>query len=195
MIIKALDKDFLDRVEDTIPQIRRAAHLLVNETQEADDLVEASLKYALSVGEYGATERQTYHWLLKIFWQTYKNQRQQSNGSGRSQVTHVPNGKERSSRDRVGWETFVDSDSIESAYHDLSSEDREMILLIAICGLRYEEAAHVLDITDDEARSRFWEAHRNLNAAIADSDKPVRPAEIINGDRNGVEGRLDIHNC
>ena len=76
---------------------------------------------------------------------------------------------------------------VRDAYLNLSEEHREVLLLVAIEGLQYEEAAAILQIPVGTIRSRLSRARQTLRDALEDSPAmipggPLRRAKAI---RNG----------
>jgi RNA polymerase sigma-70 factor, ECF subfamily len=57
---------------------------------------------------------------------------------------------------------------VRDAYLNLSEEHREVLLLVAIEGLQYEEAAGILEIPVGTIRSRLSRARQALRDALDD---------------------------
>jgi RNA polymerase sigma-70 factor (ECF subfamily) len=55
---------------------------------------------------------------------------------------------------------------VQQAFHQLSEDHREVLMLIAVEGLRYEEAATILNISVGTVKSRLSRARTALRALI-----------------------------
>jgi RNA polymerase sigma-70 factor (ECF subfamily) len=63
---------------------------------------------------------------------------------------------------------------VRDAYLNLSEEHREVLLLVAIEGLQYEEAAAILNVPVGTIRSRLSRARQTLRDAL--DDRPIVPS-------------------
>jgi RNA polymerase sigma-70 factor (ECF subfamily) len=63
-------------------------------------------------------------------------------------------------------ETRVALAEVRNAYLSLSEEHREVLLLVAIEGLQYEEASAILDVPLGTVRSRLSRARQALRQAL-----------------------------
>ena len=67
---------------------------------------------------------------------------------------------------------------VRDAFFYLSEEHREILLLVGIEGLTYEEAALVLDVPVGTVRSRLSRARKTLNELLESDDKPIDLKEV-----------------
>jgi RNA polymerase sigma-70 factor (ECF subfamily) len=65
---------------------------------------------------------------------------------------------------------------VQQAFHQLTEDHREVLMLIAVEGLRYEEAASVLNISVGTVKSRLSRARAALRALV-DVPEPTHGAE------------------
>jgi DNA-directed RNA polymerase specialized sigma24 family protein len=69
-------------------------------------------------------------------------------------------------------EAHVSLLEVRDAYANLSQEHREVLLLVAIEGLRYEEAAAILKVAVGTIRSRLSRARQALRDALGGDRAP-----------------------
>jgi RNA polymerase sigma-70 factor (ECF subfamily) len=165
------------RIEAEIPRLRRYARALARDAATADDLVQDCLTRALAKLHLWQPGTDLRAWLFTILHNQYVNQVRRAVREGAAVglseteplLTHAPHqGKSLELRD------------FERAMHKLPEEQRAVILLIGLEGMRYEEVADVLDIPVGTVRSRLSrgrDALRRLMGII-----PDRQAEIAMAD-------------
>jgi len=160
-----------------IPDLRRYARSLTGDTWTADDLVQDCLARALGKLHLWQEGTDLRAWLFTILHNQYVNQVRRAVREGAAvglsetepMLTRAPHqGKRLELRD------------LERAIAKLPEEQRAVILLVGLEGMRYEEVAEVLGVPVGTVRSRLSrgrEALRRLMGIV-----PDRQAEIIMAD-------------
>ncbi len=161
-------------IEAEIPRLRRYARALARDVAAADDLVQDCLARALGKLHLWQEGTDLRAWLFTILHNQYVNQVRRAVREGAAVglseteplLTRAPQqGKSLELRD------------LERAISKLPEEQRSVILLVGLEGMRYEEVAEVLDVPVGTVRSRLSrgrEALRRLMGIV-----PDRQAEII----------------
>jgi RNA polymerase sigma-70 factor (ECF subfamily) len=161
-------------IEAEIPRLRRYARALTRDVTAADDLVQDCLARALGKLHLWQAGTDLRAWLFTILHNQYVNQVRRSVREGAAVglseteplLTRAPHqGKRLELRD------------LERAIAKLPEEQRTVILLVGLEGMRYEEVAEVLDVPVGTVRSRLSrgrEALRRLMGVV-----PDRQAEIL----------------
>ena len=164
-------------IEAEIPRLRRYARALARDVATADDLVQDCLARALGKLHLWQEGTDLRAWLFTILHNQYVNQVRRAVREGASvglsetepMLTRAPHqGKSLELRD------------LERAIAKLPEEQRAVILLVGLEGMRYEEVADVLGVPVGTVRSRLSrgrEALRRLMGIV-----PDRQAEIIMAD-------------
>jgi RNA polymerase sigma-70 factor (ECF subfamily) len=157
-------------IVDQIPRLRRYARaLLQGDTVAADDLVQDCLERALSrlhSWERGSNLRA---WLFTIMHNIYVNQvRRSVNGP---QFVEFPE-KEPPCPASANAESDVSLEWLQRSMQWLSPDQREILLLIAVEGLRYKEVAAILDIPEGTVMSRLSRARQQLRTILAQGHSP-----------------------
>jgi len=166
--------DFHSLLEAEIPKLRRYARALVRDMDRADDLVQDTLTRALTKQHLWAPGSNLRAWLFTLM----HNQ-------------HV-NSVRRPAREAVALDADDMSSmlvattdptascqlrELENALARLRNEEREVILLVGLEGMRYDETAEILGVPIGTVRSRLFRGREALRKLL-DMDEPsARVAE------------------
>ena len=151
-----------------IPRLRRYARALTGDRTSADDLVQDTLERAwgkLHLWRRGSDMRA---WMFSIMHNTFINhirKNQIVTVSMDDDALEVPT--------RATQEDFLRMRDLASAIGKLPYEYREVILLIGLEQLSYEEAAKVLGIPLGTVMSRLSRGRERLRALMAGESAPV----------------------
>ena len=166
--------DIHQRIEAELPGLRRYARALVRDVADADDLVQECLTRALSKLHLWQEGTDLRAWLFTILHNQYVNHVRRAVREGASvglsdtepMLAQMPRqGKRLELRD------------LERALAKLPDDQRSVILLVGLEGMRYKEVAEILDIPIGTVRSRLSrgrDALRRLMGIV-----PDRQAEIM----------------
>ena len=144
--------DVCRKIEEEIPRLRRYARALTRDITAADDLVQDCLTRALSKVHLWQEGTDLRAWLFTILHNQYVNHVRRAVREGAAValsdteplLTSAPNqGKRLELRD------------LERAIAKLPDEQRSVLLLVGLEGMRYEEVASVLDVPVGTIRSRL----------------------------------------
>ena len=175
--------DIYRSIEAEIPRLRRYARALARDVAAADDLVQDCLARALGKLHLWQEGTDLRAWLFTILHNQYVNQVRRAVREGAAvglsetepMLTRAPHqGKRLELRD------------LERAIAKLPEEQRSVILLVGLEGMRYEEVAEVLDVPVGTVRSRLSrgrEALRRLMGIVPDRQAEIMMAEPAALDR------------
>lgn len=166
--------EIYQRIEAEIPRLRRYARALARDVATADDLVQDCLARALGKLHLWQEGTDLRAWLFTILHNQYVNQVRRAVREGAAVglseteplLTRAPHQGSR-----------LELRDLERALARLPEEQRAVILLVGLEGMRYEEVADVLDVPVGTVRSRLSrgrEALRRLMGIV-----PDRQAELI----------------
>ncbi|HEY8872227.1 MAG TPA: sigma-70 family RNA polymerase sigma factor [Stellaceae bacterium] len=161
-------------IEAEIPRLRRYARALTRDVVAADDLVQDCLARALGKLHLWQEGTDLRAWLFTILHNQYVNQVRRAVREGavvglsetEPMLTRAPHQGQR-----------LELRDLERAIAKLPEEQRSVILLVGLEGMRYEEVAEILDVPVGTVRSRLSrgrEALRRLMGIV-----PDRAAEAI----------------
>lgn len=166
--------DIYRSIEAEIPRLRRYARALARDVAAADDLVQDCLTRALGKLHLWQEGTDLRAWLFTILHNQYVNQVRRSVREGtvvglretEPLLTRAPHqGRSLELRD------------LERAIAKLPDEQRTVILLVGLEGMRYEDVAEILDVPIGTVRSRLSRGREALRRLIG--IVPDRQAEII----------------
>jgi len=162
--------DICKKIEEEIPRLRRYARALTRDVNAADDLVQDCLTRALSKVHLWQKGTDLRAWLFTILHNQYVNHVRRAVREGSTvglsdnepMLTTIPNqGKRLELRD------------LERAIAKLPEEQRSVLLLVGLEGMRYEEVATVLDVPVGTIRSRLSRGREMLRQLMGIG--PERP--------------------
>jgi RNA polymerase sigma-70 factor (ECF subfamily) len=145
-------------LESEIPRLRRYARALTRNPAKADDLVQSSLVRALEKQHLWQPGSNLRAWLFTIMHNQHVNEVRKllRQGSLRPVEEAEP----------VYVEPVADASlqlrDLQRAINTLSYEQREVLLLVGLEGMRYEQVATILDIPVGTVRSRLSRARTTL---------------------------------
>jgi len=147
------------RLQEHIPALRRYARALVGDAAQADDLVQDCLERAVSRAHQWRQTGSLRGWLFTIMHNINANQRRSAaRAPGWDPIERAENtaGRPGDQIDRIMLQEAV------VALGMLSLEQRQVLLLVALEGLRYEEVAQVLGVPIGTVMSRLSRARDRL---------------------------------
>jgi len=153
--------------EPHIPRLRRYALALLRDRVHADDLVQDTLERALRKLSLFRRGTDLRAWLFAVMHNVYVNQ-------VRTSVNRRALAPESTSEEPA-QATVDDSASmrdLSNALERLAPEQREVILLVGLEQLSYEEAARVLEVPIGTVMSRLARGRERLRALMAGETAP-----------------------
>ena len=144
--------DFARLLQSEIPRLRRYARALTRDAARADDLVQSCLVRAIAKEHLWKPGTDLRAWLFTILHNQNVNEVRRSVREGvtvavedvAAVLTMAPRAGAR-----------LQLRDLERAIRLLPEEQRQVILLVGLEGMRYEEVAAVLDIPIGTVRSRL----------------------------------------
>ena len=146
-------------LENEIPRLRRYARALTRNTAKADDLVQSSLVRALEKQHLWQPGSNLRAWLFTILHNQHVNDVRHSLRQG--SLGPVEDAEPVWSVDPVA-DASLELRDLQRAINTLSHEQREVLLLVGLEGMRYEQVATILDIPVGTVRSRLSRARTTL---------------------------------
>src|SRR5579863_6168147 len=181
--------DICRKIEEEIPRLRRYARALTRDINAADDLVQDCLTRALSKVHLWQKGTDLRAWLFTILHNQYVNHVRRAVREGSAVglsdseplLTSAPNqGKRLELRD------------LERAIAKLPEEQRSVLLLVGLEGMRYEEVAAVLDVPVGTIRSRLSRGREMLRQHMGiGPERPDAPRALARR-QSPTEGRSEI---
>jgi RNA polymerase sigma-70 factor (ECF subfamily) len=143
--------DFGALLEAEIPRLRRYARALTRDVTRADDLVQACLLRAVTKQDLWQPGTDLRAWLFTILHNQHVNDVRKS----ASQGVHVDIDDVNPIAVEPRADAALELRDLERAMAKLAPEPRQVILLVGLEGMSYEQAAEILSIPVGTVRSRL----------------------------------------
>lgn len=159
-----------------IPRLRRYARALVGNATDADDLVQDCLERALGRLDQWRDGESPRRWMFTILHNIHIDQlrahtRRPAEVPVEDQTMPASAG-EQQQHDRLAFR------DVSRALMQLPLEHRQVVLLVGVEGMKYREAAAVLDIPLGTLMSRLARGRERLRANLDTPPAPVRLRSI-----------------
>jgi RNA polymerase sigma-70 factor, ECF subfamily len=149
-----------DQVVALIPRLRRYARALVSDPGAADDLVQDTLERALGKFHLWKPGTDLRAWLFTIMHNVHVNQirRRRESAAFDEETMNLPVGPSH--------EGALAARDLQRALDRLPNEQREVLLLVVLEEMSYQEAASTLEVPIGTVMSRLSRARDKLRVAM-----------------------------
>jgi RNA polymerase sigma-70 factor (ECF subfamily) len=178
--------DFGRLVEAEIPRLRRYARALTRDAIRADDLVQSCLVRAVAKQHLWQPGTDLRAWLFTILHNQHVNDVRRGIRDGNNvsinEITPVATVESNAM-------ATLELRDLERGLAKLSQEQREVILLEGLEGMRYEEVAEILRVPVGTVRSRLSRGRDQLRMLMGMEDKrraPVANADVAEEDQEAA---------
>lgn len=165
-------QDERDRLIACIPRLRRYARALIGDRTGADDLVQDTMERGwkrLSSWRRGSDMRA---WLFSIMHNLYIDQVRRSSVQTDVLDDETPMPEVHAAHDGLHMR------DLESALNGLPAEQREILLLVALEEMSYDEVAATLGLPIGTVMSRLSRARQKLRAQM-EGRSVVSPLKVV----------------
>lgn len=153
---EAIRNDLLDQIEEHLPRLRRYARSLTRDTAAADDLVQETLLRAIDkLGSFRVGTNLTA-WLFTIMRNTHISGMRKSARMRLQDPADIHVSVPGNQMDNVALK------SLAQAIAALPDSQREVVMLVGVEGLSYQDAAVIMDVPVGTVRSRLSRARDRL---------------------------------
>lgn len=149
----------LEEIEASIPALRRYAHALLRDRDAADDLVQDCLERALARRHDWRGDGPVRAWMFRILLNLHRDALRRQPRAGH--LVAVEDMAQELSRPG-GQEAHLALSEVHTAMGRLPADQRQALLLVALEGMSYDEAAEVLAIPKGTLMSRLGRARARL---------------------------------
>lgn len=161
----------LEEIEICVPALRRYARALTHDPDLADDLVQDCVERAIRKRALFRPDGPVRPWLFRILLNLYRNELRRRKRRG-EHVEIDPEGAD--SAVPGNQQSRLELAETARALQRLPAEQRETLLLIALEGMSYAEAAEILDIPVGTVMSRLSRARQGLRAFTGAPERRLR---------------------
>jgi RNA polymerase sigma-70 factor (ECF subfamily) len=164
--------DFARLIEVEIPRLRRYARGLTRDVTRADDLVQSCLTRALAKQHLWQPGTDLRAWLFTILHNQHVNDVRRSVREG---VTVGVEEMAPALTVHPSAMAALELRDLEAAIGKMASEQRQVILLVGLEGMQYEEVALILGVPVGTVRSRLSRGRNQLRRLMdMDDEGPPR---------------------
>jgi RNA polymerase sigma-70 factor (ECF subfamily) len=163
--------DFDSLVEAEIPRLRRYARALTRDVVRADDLVQNCLVRAVAKQHLWQPGTDLRAWLFTILHNQHVNEVRRSAREGNN--VSIDDAAPMLTTQSNAFDA-VQLRDLEAAIAKLPQEQRQVILLVGLEGLSYEEVAVILKVPVGTIRSRLSRGRDQLRALMG-MEPELRP--------------------
>ncbi|MFN0163076.1 MAG: sigma-70 family RNA polymerase sigma factor [Burkholderiales bacterium] len=167
----------LEALVALIPRLRRYARALAGDRARADDLVQDTLERAVIKRALWRSGTDLRAWVFTIMHNVFINQTRKAARDALPVDPAIL--AEIDTADGASAETYAQLNSIEISLAQLSDEQREVLLLVALEGMSYDEVAHTLGIPIGTVMSRLSRARARLAALLEGEAPAARTLKIV----------------
>lgn len=155
---------FGDDIAVWLPQLRRYARALTGDAAWADDLVQDTAERAIAQGSRLRAGSNVRAWMLTVLRNLYIDQLRHRREVAVDEADPLWQRQEAPAGEIDGLLLR----DVQRALYRLPAEQREVLLLIVLEGLSYQEAAAVLQVPPGTVMSRLARAREHLRAWLGD---------------------------
>lgn len=149
---------------EVLPALRRFALSLTRNEDRADDLVQDSVERALLKSEYFEPGTNLRSWIFTVCRRVFLNQIRKQKSRGVSvELDDAPQVKLAEAAPQDGALAFSE---MAGHFERLPLRDKVVLSLVVIEGMKYEEAATLLDVPVGTVRSRLSRARSRLKSLV-----------------------------
>jgi RNA polymerase sigma-70 factor, ECF subfamily len=167
-------QETLSAIRAEIPALRRFARFMTRDADYGDGLVQECLTRAIANIDSWQPGTNGRAWLFVLLRDVFRNDRHRAAST-------------LACRSNLELELLLPRrpnplalPDVQTAYLQLKENYREVLLLVAIEGLRYDEAASVLNISVSAVRSRLSRARAALRTLASNGSRPIRLQPAMN---------------
>jgi RNA polymerase sigma-70 factor, ECF subfamily len=155
--------EFDRMLEDEIPRLRRYARALTRDALRADDLVQDTLVRGLTKQHLWQPGTNLRAWLFTLMHNQFVNDSRRCNREGAAIDVDDVAASLVAVTDPTASRQLHE---LERALGELPIEQREVILLVGLEGMRYDDAAEVLAVPIGTVRSRLSRGRESLRRLL-----------------------------
>ena len=167
--------DFARQLEAELPRLRRYARALTRDVTRADDLVQSCLTRAVAKQHLWQPGTDLRAWLFTILHNQHVNDVRRSVREGINVAVEDVAPMLTVQSNAVAVLQLRD---LEAAMAKLPLEQRQVILLVGMEGMRYEEVAEILNVPVGTVRSRLSRGRDQLRRLMDMADDTDRDSEV-----------------
>jgi RNA polymerase sigma-70 factor (ECF subfamily) len=159
-------------ITEHIPRLRRYARALVGDRYVADDLVQDTLERAWNKFYLWRPGSDLRAWLFTIMHNVFVNQARRRRKEFEELTDEMPAAAVRATQGDQ-----LELQDVDRVLRSISPEQREVVLLVAVEQLTYEEVSRALDIPIGTVMSRLSRGRERMRQALG--GQTTAPLKVV----------------
>ena len=152
-----------------LPRLRRFALALTRSAAAADDLAQATLERAIANLDKWEPGTRLDSWIYRIAHNLFRNERRNKTARG-AKLDGIAHETERTQDGERAAIARLEYSAVAAAIAELPGDQREALMLVAVEGLSYREAAEVTGTSVAAVTSRIARAREALRMVVKRSE-------------------------
>jgi RNA polymerase sigma-70 factor, ECF subfamily len=161
------------QILEHVPRLRRYARALLGERYAADDLVQDTLERAWRKFHLWRPGSDLRAWLFSIMHNVFVNQVRTKRNDMERTMEELPTVAVRATQSDM-----LEIADVDRALRALSDDQREVLLLVAVEEMTYEEVGRALGIPVGTVMSRLSRARERMRRLIA-GEQAIVPLKVV----------------
>lgn len=142
-----------------MPKLRKFAGKLTRNTSEAEDLLQSTLLRAMEKNSYFETGTDLFKWTSKIMYNIFVTDYRRKT---KFETQYDPEFHIENRAVEADQHIKMEVKALGKAMEKMSSEHKEILILVCVKGMQYQEVAEMLSIPVGTVRSRLSRARSQL---------------------------------
>jgi RNA polymerase sigma-70 factor, ECF subfamily len=164
---------FSHQLVELLPRLRRFSRGLTRSDTDADDLSQAAIEKALLHEHSWQRGTRLDSWLFRIAQNLWRDELRAHRRRAEPLVEDALVGEDG----RISFDRQLEARDVVRAFDDLPEEQRVVLVLVVLDGMRYHEAAATLGLPVGTVMSRLARARSRLAALVAGDARKLRAAK------------------
>jgi len=161
------------QILEHVPRLRRYARALLGERHAADDLVQDTLERAWRKFHLWRPGSDLRAWLFSIMHNVFVNQVRTKRNDMERTMEELPTVAVRATQSDL-----LEVADVDRALRALSDDQREVLILVAVEEMTYEEVSRTLGIPIGTVMSRLSRARERMRRLIA-GEQAIVPLKVV----------------
>ena len=155
-----------------MPKLRKFANKLTRNMAEAEDLTQSTLLRALEKQDYFETGTDLFKWTSKIMYNLFVTDYRRKT---KFETQYDPESYIENRAVEADQDIKMELKAVNQAMSHMSDEHKEILVMVCVKGMQYQEVADLLNIPVGTVRSRLSRARNQLMSLMEGPQNPSMP--------------------
>jgi len=166
--------EFRRELVQLLPRLRRFASVLTRSHDDAEDVVQAAVERALRHADSWREGTRLDSWLYRVMQNVWRDELRAHRRRAEPLDSHADlagaDGRDVTMR-------HIQSNEARLALNELPEEQRVVVALVVLDGMKYQQTADILEVPVGTVMSRLARARARLAARLGEGPQRVRAAK------------------